>query len=100
MNLSQRLDEARRQREAGDAPEVMHTIRAARDAQIYDGTDLRTGDTITTEEWDERLRERHGDFHLFDRPDDARRKLHEQRANKKSWVLDLRGPEPVIELED
>jgi hypothetical protein len=55
MNLSQRLDQARAMRQRGeitDSGPTAFDLRAQRDAQIYDGRNLRTGQEMTEEEWE------------------------------------------------
>lgn len=59
MNLSARLDAARRQREQGKAkPLEPHPLdlRYTVEGQAYDGHELRTGEELTPERWEERLR--------------------------------------------
>lgn len=67
MNLSERLDAARRARTSdtdavadsseppdADATEQAELLRMTIDDRTYDGTDLRTGQHITSDEWKER----------------------------------------------
>jgi hypothetical protein len=57
MNLSSRLDAARRQREQGQAkgldPHPLDLRYVAKEGQTYDGTELRTGEELTPEKWEE-----------------------------------------------
>jgi hypothetical protein len=55
MNLSQRLDQARAMRQRGDARDAGPTsydLRLQRDAQTYEGQNLKTGEEMTDDVWD------------------------------------------------
>ncbi len=57
MNLSERLDEARRKRargEVADGGRSPFDLRMAVDDRTYDGTDVRDGSELTTDTWSER----------------------------------------------
>lgn len=57
MNLSERLDEARRKRERGEVSDEARSpfdLRMTIDDRVYDGTDLRDGSELTAEQWNER----------------------------------------------
>lgn len=63
MNLSARLDAARRQREQGKAPQVDRhplDLRYTVDGQTYDGRELRTGEELTPERWEEKRQQEQG----------------------------------------
>lgn len=52
MNLSQRLDQARAQREAArSGKDPGYELRMQVEQQTYDGRNLRTGKRMTDEEW-------------------------------------------------
>lgn len=57
MNLSSRLDAARRRREQGEADDLdRHPLDlryATEEGQIYDGRALRTGEELTPDKWEE-----------------------------------------------
>jgi hypothetical protein len=57
MNLSSRLDAARRQREQAGAkkrdPHPLDLRFVAEEGQTYDGRELRTGEELTPEKWEE-----------------------------------------------
>lgn len=97
MNLSQRLDQARRQREHGPATTVAerdYRLRLAREDRTYDGTDLRTGERLTEERW-QALR---GDA----QPGGGLPAWNPDRANEEvsiDWRLDL-TPGPGAEVID
>src|SRR5690606_17679584 len=54
MNLSERLDAARRQRQHGLAPDLQeegYVLRSAVEGQRYDGTDVRSGEAMDPDRW-------------------------------------------------
>jgi hypothetical protein len=54
MNLSQRLDQARAKRQAGEVPDAGPTpfdLRMAKEQPVYDGRHLRSGEELTQEAW-------------------------------------------------
>ena len=56
MNLSQRLDQARQKRQAGEVTDAGPTpfdLRMTRDERIYDGRHVRTGEELTVDRWQE-----------------------------------------------
>lgn len=50
MNLSQRLDQARSRRRPATEP-TAYELRMSRDARVYDGRHLRTGEEMTADQW-------------------------------------------------
>jgi hypothetical protein len=52
MNLSQRLDQARSRRRPVTEP-TAYELRMTRDAQVYDGRHLRTGEEMTSDQWEQ-----------------------------------------------
>ena len=56
MNLSQRLDAARRQRDLRPGDEDTYVLRMRHDATTYDGRDLRTGSELSDADWEARRR--------------------------------------------
>jgi hypothetical protein len=99
MNLSSRLDEARKKREAGLAPEVGHDKFDLRfqveGEQVYEGQELRTGDELTPDTWDAIRNRRDGN----DLP-----RWNPKRANPETTALpdddliDLRPTPPELDL--
>ena len=87
MNLSQRLDQARARRNPAAEP-TAYELRMTRDAQVYDGRHLRTGEAMTPEQWEQR-------------------QAAEQEAGLPAWNpnranehVEYAGPELVIDLTD
>lgn len=99
MNLSERLDAARRRREQGAAPEpdgTGYTLRARIEGQGYDGRDVRTGEAMTAERWERRRQELglHALPHLADQDQEA---AEAPTDHTELLSLDLTGEDPVIE---
>lgn len=63
MNLSERLDAARRQRSFGLAPDLQeegYVLRGAVEQRTYDGTDLRSGEEMDPDKWEQVRSQRAG----------------------------------------
>lgn len=63
MNLSERLDSARRKRELGFAPDLderAYVLRGRVEGQTYDGRELRTGAVMDSDRWEELQAARRG----------------------------------------
>jgi hypothetical protein len=92
MNLSQRLDQARARRRPTTEP-TAYELRMTRDAQVYEGRHLRTGEEMTADQWEQlRAAER----------DEGLPAWNPQRANdlvSGELAIDLTGPgADVIDL--
>lgn len=90
MNLSQRLDQARQKRQAGEVSDAGPTpfdLRMTRDERVYDGRHVRTGEELTVDRWHE-LRS--------SEPDDGGLPAwNPQRANEEvlgAWEVDVATP--------
>jgi hypothetical protein len=63
MNLSERLDAARAQRDHGFAPDLdegAYVLRGRVEGQAYDGRELRTGEVMDADRWEEVQASRRG----------------------------------------
>ena len=104
MNLSQRLDAARKDRtsepdratagshaDGSDDIEQAELLRMTIDDRTYDGTDLKTGRHITSDDWQERAVD----------PEQRLPSWNPNRANyeleKNDWSLDDEVREPTAE---
>jgi hypothetical protein len=96
MNLSERLDEARRKRDLGIAADLTqegYVLRATVEGHLYDGRDLRSGEAMDPQRWDEVRSQRAG----MELP-----RLGEQEPEEEGWTrpvsvfLDLTGDDVVI----
>jgi hypothetical protein len=98
MNLSSRLDQARKKREEGLAPELgrdKFDLRFQMEGeQAYEGQEIKTGDELTPEHWDAIRNRRDGN----DLPRwNPRRANPETTALDENDIIDLREPLPVVE---
>lgn len=97
MNLSARLDAARRQREEGQGPKLdPHPLdlRYVSEGQTYDGREIRTGEELTPERWEE-LRRRDEALPAWKRHDEQPAETFADSAP----LIDLTrvGPAPAAE---
>src|SRR5262245_59227992 len=63
MNLSERLDAARQKRDLGFAPDLeegAYVLRGRVEGQAYDGRELRTGEVMDPDRWEELQASRRG----------------------------------------
>jgi len=108
MNLSERLDAARRQRQHGLAPDLQeeaYVLRSAVEGQRYDGTDVRSGEAMDPDRW-ERVRAERAGMALpsLSEPDPE---PEPEPATAPSFLdsplfgplLDLTGADPVLAPE-
>ncbi len=96
MNLSERLDKAKRKRDDGAAPSVSTdpavNLRMRVEDRTYDGTDLRDGKEMTEDRWEQRKAALDG------HPLPVWGATAEDEEDL--WQLDLTGETPVVDLED
>ncbi len=96
MNLSERLDKAKNQRDDGAAPSVETdptvNLRMRAESRTYDGTDLRDGKAMTEDRWEQRKAALAGHaLPVWGATADDGAEL---------WELDLTGPTPVVDLDE
>ena len=111
MNLSQRLDAAKKARRQGEAPseDRQGLLRMTVDDRTYDGTDVRTGAELTTDDWHDREQdaETYGPKLPSWNPNRANADLAEDEwvaeapdTDETAEVIDLTRPTPPSEPSD
>jgi hypothetical protein len=107
MNLSERLDAARRQRQNGLAPDLheeAYLLRSTVEGQRYDGTDVRSGEAMDADRWEAVRAERTGMAlpslsEPDPPPDPASTPSLVDGARLFEPLLDLTGVDPVVAPE-
>jgi hypothetical protein len=99
MNLSARLDQARKEREMGLAPDLGRDKTDLRfkdeDGQAYDGQELRTGSPLTPQRWEAVRNRREGN----ELPNwNPHRANETNRVFGDDDIIDLRDPPPTSAL--